>query len=132
MSSTSPSSTRTKVIAIVIVVVIACIGLAIQSQKSRKLTLEEMAQAAKDNPEDLEGRLQYAEALLQNGDRETAIKVFFTANEISATDPRSSVWLGILFEQQKDYMRAVLWYQEALKRDPKNTDVLVSLAQVLQ
>jgi len=71
---------------------------------------------------------QYADVVIRKGLQSEVIKALTTLIDGGDTAISTYTTLGMIYEKQKNYSKALDIYQKALQKDPQNTDVLSAYA----
>ena len=76
------------------------------------------------NPTDFQTRRELAIELMENGYNEDALKQLYYLLKRFPEDPRLHYNAGIVLENLKEFSKAIISYQNALKISPEEPDIL--------
>lgn len=128
----APWITRKRVILVLVTMLAAATLRTLRDMSRTPTSFEGIERAAREHPSDLEAQLSLGAALQQRGRLQDAEAIFIGADKLDSKDERAPVWLGMIAVQQHRTTAAIAEFRRALERNPQDSDVWLSLAQLQQ
>jgi tetratricopeptide (TPR) repeat protein len=100
-----------------------------RSATDKLLTAEDYASLLRDQPENLDIRLMYAQSLISAGDFPGAIREAQAITRVDPEDSRAYLVIGDAWRGLNDPLREIYYYKIALGLDEKSVESQVKLAE---